>query len=254
MRNIRKKLFLLVNVLALAATLRAQVIGRNSITSAGSNFNQYLTKTALKNIEGSGAKGSVINSFNNVENTKGTRFLFDNWVNGDSIMGVQENFINTTSFLFNYDKMTDNLLVTQDKVNIMSVAPDGINSFILKNNDKLYLFEHVKAIDPAKFFLNLVKSDTGYSVYKKLGVRFVQANVRNDGMIKTGNDYDEYVDESQYYIVAKLNTVKPVSLKPKVIKAALEDKKDKVDAYFKQHREDIIDETFLTGLIAFLNK
>ena len=68
-------------------------------------------------------------------------------------------------------------------------------------------------------------------------------------------DYDEYKDESQYYIVRQSTGISEnIILKPKVMKAVLKDNKEKVDVYFSQHKSDPIDEIFLVGLITYLNQ
>jgi hypothetical protein len=249
-----KKLVLsFISVSVLFTAVKAQFAGQGKVTSAGGNLNQYLNRTILEGVKPN-AKAGAINAFNNEENTRGTRFLFDTWVNGDSVTNTQGNYINTESFLFNFDKLSGNVLVTQDKINIMSVAPDGINSFILKDNDKPYIFEHVNKIDPSGFFLELVKSESGYSLYKMFKTKFTEANFKSDGVVQTGIQENEYKDESRYYIIGTgAAAAKLINFKPKVIKAALEEKKDKTDAYFKQHKNDAVDENFLTGLIIFLN-
>jgi cystathionine beta-lyase family protein involved in aluminum resistance len=116
------------------------------------------------------------------------------------------------------------------------------------------MFEHVKAINPYKFFLVLVKSDTQYSLYKQFVTKYVEANLRNDGVIQTGHEYNEYKDASQYFIVQQsTGTSKNISLKSKAIKAALEGNEEKVDAYFREHKGNV-DEQFLVDLITYLNR
>jgi hypothetical protein len=253
-QNMKKVFFLAVFILMLIKAASAQSNNQGNLLRAGGNFNEYLNRTAIKNLPNA-RKAGAVNAFNNEENTKGTRFLFDSWVNGDSVINTQGNYINTATFLFNFDKMTNNVLVTQDKINIMAVAPTGINSFILEDKGRQYIFEHVKAIDSTKFFLALVKNETWYSLYKEFITKFAEANFRNDGLIQTGKEYNEYKDESQYYIVQQGNvTAKLIDLKPKVIKAVFGEKKEKADAYFRQHKDDAVDESFLIGLITYLNQ
>ena len=85
--------------------------------------------------------------------------------------------------------------------------------------------------------------------------KFTEANFKSDGVVQTGSQENEYKDESRYYILGSGSAAAAlISLKPKVIKAALQEKKDKTDAYFQQHKNDAVDENFLTGLITFLNK
>lgn len=251
-----KKVFLLFVFISVVLTaVTAQFGVQGGVTRAGGNFNQYLNRTIRESVKPNAGKAGAINAFNNDENTKGTRFLFDTWVSGDSVTNTQGNYINTESFFFNFDKLSGNLLASQDKINIMSVAPDGINSFILQNDDKPYIFEHVNKIDPSTFFLTLVKSESGYSLYKMFKTKFTEANFKSDGVVQTGSQENEYKDESRYYLIGPgAAAAKLINFKPKVIKAALEEKKDKTDAYFQQHKNDAVDENFLTGLITFLNK
>lgn len=237
----------------LCASLFAQTTESVNRYSAQGNFSQYLNKTLVKNSTNVN-KSSVLNIFNNEENTIGSRFLFNEWVEGDSIINNQGVLINITAFIFNYDKLTGNLLATQDKINNMLVSSKDIQSFVLKGMGKRFFFEHNTAIDSVHYFLELVKSDSNYSLYKRFVTAYVAANGRNDGVMQTGKDYNEYKDDNEYYVLNESNSASQmVRLKPKDIKAVFISKKDKTDAYFKQHRDDEINEKFLIGLIEYLN-
>jgi hypothetical protein len=182
-------------------------------------------------------------------------FLFDEWVEGDSIIDTKGNLVNTTAFIFNFDKLTGGLLATQDKINNMLVASGGINSFILKTRGKKYVFTHVNTIHQDPFFLEMAKSDTHYTLYKRFVTKYIASNYRDDGIIQTGNNYNEYKDENEYYVIdAATKLGQPVTLKPKSIKALFAAEKEKVNSYFKQHNDVEIDEKFLTGLVNYLNQ
>lgn len=243
-------LILLLKFLLVSGPLAAQ----NDIDhTASGNFAQYLNKTMVNNITGRSSE-KILNTFNNTENTTGKRFLFDEWVSGDSVINMQGSVLNTTAFIFNFDMRTGNLLATLDKINNMAVLPEGVYSFILTNNGKQYYFQHVKNVDSSKFFLALVRNDTKYSLYKLFKVKFIPSDYRNDGLIQTGNRNDEYKDESEYYIVdEKSGKTEQVSLKSKAIKAAFESNVQQVKSFFSDHRNDSIDENFLTGLVRYVN-
>lgn len=220
------------------------------------NFSQYLSRAHVRTADNDASgKPSPINAFNNEPNTKGSRFLFNTWVKGDSMTDATGGKVEAVAMLFNVDKMTGNLLVTQNKIDVMSVAPVGIKSFVLSDLSQSYRFRHVKAIDSMRFYLALVDNSNKYSLYKQYKTGFKAANYFSSGIIESGHNYDEYTEESIYFIVMPGGiSSKPISLKPKTIKEVLKDEKNKVDQYFDQHKADEKDEAFLSGLIAFLNE
>ncbi|HEX5151620.1 MAG TPA: hypothetical protein VFW07_09220 [Parafilimonas sp.] len=246
----KKSLLFIAHFMFVFVSSFAQSVGQN----ADGNFSQYLNKTIVKNITNS-SQGSAITSFNNEENTVGTRFLFNDWVQGDSVINAQGVLINTTGFVFNYDKLTGSMLATQDKINNMLVSSNGIQSFVLKSMGKRYFFEHVKAIDSIHFFLSLAQSDSKYSLYKHFITTYTASDFKNLGVIQTGKEYNEYKDDNKYYVVDESNnTITQLSLKPREIKAFFASQKQEVDIYFKQHKNDEIDDRFLAGLVNSLNQ
>lgn len=250
----KRLLFLIVQTVFISTFLSAQAPGQSGVRNAQGNFSQYLNKTLVETTTKSG-NGNVINAFNNEENTIGKRFLFDEWVDGDSVIDAQGNLINTSAFIFNFDKITGSLLASQDKINNMLVASNGIQSFILKNRGKKYFFTHMNTIDASPFFLEMVKSGGRYSLYKRFVTKYIAANFRSDGVIQTGNNYNEYKDEDEYYVIdAATNKSQAISLKAKTIKTVFATDKEKVNSYFKNNNSGEIDEKFLSGLVTFLNK
>jgi len=120
---------------------------------------------------------------------------------------------------------------------------------------KRYFFEHVNAIDSFHFFLALAKSDNRYSLYKRFATTYAASDSHNYGVIQTGKEYNEYKDDNKYYVIDETNnSASQPGLKAKDIKAVFASQKQQVDSYFKQHRDDEIDERFLTGLVNYLNQ
>jgi len=250
----KKSLLFFASFMFVFVSSFAQLSGQSNVIGAQGNFSQYLNKTLVKGSSNS-STGTAITSFNNEENTLGTRFLFNDWVDGDSVINAQGMPINTTGFIFNYDKVTGSMLATQDKINNMLVSSHGIQSFVLIGMGKRYFFEHVNAIDSFHFFLTLAKSDTKYSLYKRFITTYAAADSHNYGVIQTGKEYNEYKDDNKYYVIDETNnSASQPGLKAKDIKAVFASQKQQVDSYFKQHRDDEIDERFLTGLVNYLNQ
>jgi hypothetical protein len=119
-------------------------------------------------------------------------------------------------------------------------------------------FVRLEAIQPNVFFQQLVDPGTtgsGYGLYKLTKTHFKKADYHTDGMIESGNNYDEYVDESEYYLVMPGGKdVKKVELKKKSIREALAEVRQKTDDFFGFHRGDDINENFLIGLVSSLNR
>lgn len=232
---------------------RAQ-FGQTNIRSAGGNLSQYLMSTIISSTEG-GRKSKVITAFNTAENTMGKRFMFDHWVNADSIITSSHEYISPESYFFNFDKMTGRLLVSQDKINIMALAASGINSFILHDENVKYVFDKLPQIDSSKFYLALVKSNTGHSLYKSSAVKFIMANFRDDGVIQSGNRYDEYKEENEYYVVeASTKHFKFINFRARVIKTVLFSEKVQTDKFFRASWDKKINEEFLVNLINYVNR
>ncbi len=252
-----KKGFLSVLTVLTFIMAHAQLAAPIGYGSSNSNFSQYMSRTHVRTGDNDASgKPAPINAFNNLPNTKGERFLFNTWVKGDSMIDAQGNKVESGAMLFNVDKMTGNLIVTQNKIDIMSVAPIGIQSFVLSDLNKSYPFHHVKAIDSLRFYLQLAgNSNSKYALYKQFKTSFKAADYFSSGIIESGNRYDEYLDQSIYFIVMPGGkTSKQVTLKPKSVKEVLNDEESRMNQYFDQHKNEDRDEAFLAGLITFLNQ
>lgn len=236
-----------------ATVASAQLTGPLDVTGAQSNFAQYLR---LSSADGTDKNGeAVTDEFNNREHTKGKRFLFNSWVKGSDVKDANNQPVDVSHYFFNYDMQAGNLLVTEDKRKIMSVAPSGVKSFMLETSGKKFPFVHVPVIDSNRFFLRIAGGDSLYILYKDCRVKFVKSDYHNDGLIQTGDPDDSYVDESLYYFTRpNENTFRQISFKPKEIKNLLVAEKTTVSHYFSDHADDEINEVFLTGLINTINK
>ena len=250
----KRTLAILVLIYQFTTTAYAQLTGPLVTTGSQSNFAQYLR---LSSVDGDTNKdiNAPTNDFNNAEHTKGKRFLFNNWVKGSDVKDANNQPFEVNSYLFNYDMQTGNLLVTENKKQIMSVAPSGIKAFTLTNGGKKYSFVHVPVIDSNRFFLHITGGDSLFNLYKECKVKFVKSNYRNDGLIQSGNPDDEYANISLYYILRPNdNTFRQISFKPKDIKNLLVSEKETVSRYFSDHADDEINEAFLTGLVNSINQ
>jgi len=199
--------------------------------------------------------GSAIPVFAHKEDTKGSRYLYDKWVKG-SVLTVQNVLFNNDKYVFNYDKVAKNLMaiLAQDKNVMIELDKQNIKSFSLMEDNATIDFEKVPLISAQNFQIVLVKAGGKYALYKSITTKFTKANYVSNGLTERGNNYDEYVDEAIYFVVAPNNILRRVELKKKSIKAVFFEDAAKVDKYFSGHRYDDINEIFLMDLVYYLNE
>jgi hypothetical protein len=217
----------------------------NSVSqSFEKDFDQYSMRPILGN-------GNIF-AYGSEYNTKGTRFLFDEWVKGIVVKNSGE-VIDGDMYYFNFDKITSNLIVTVNKNDIVEVYKDSIQSFKVKERGKVYSFEKLASIQRYRFVQVLVKDKENYSLYKSINTRLIGANFTTNGLTETGNPYDEYVDMNKYYIVYK-DQVRPVELKFISLKKALKENSSRVKDFYADHIMDEVDENYAINMVEFLNE
>jgi len=218
---------------------------------------QDLTNDVAGNANGSSrAVGSFVNFHMGKEDTKGSRYLFPNWVGGvvTTKNGV---VISKDSLLYNYDKISHDLFLTDQKT-VVQVDGENIKAFMLTSAGRSMTFVRLQAVQPNVFFQQLVEpgaSGLGFGLYKLIRTTLKKADFHSDGLVETGNNYDEYVDVSEYYVMTPGGKqAKKVELKKKAIREAMAEARQKTDDYFAAHRNDDIDDFFLIGLVSSCNQ
>jgi len=196
----------------------------------------------------------MVASFSYKEDTRGSRYLFEQWAKG-YVVDSKGQTIKNDAYAFNYDKMGGSLLLTQDKLAAVDVDKDQIKSFTVYNKlDVPETYTMVPQID-SKHFTRVLSDGNKYKVYKHTKTTFVKSDYHTDGMASTGNRYDEYVDEDAYYVLdTKTSQIQEITLKSKSIKKAFASDADKVKSFYSQHPDDEINEAFLGNLADYLNE
>ncbi len=208
------------------------------------DFDQYSYRTILNN--------GNINAFATNYNIKGTRYLFNEWVRGTVVKNTGEE-ITGDKYYFNFDKITNNLLVTVDKQQIIEVYKDSIQSFRFTEKGELYAFEKIPSIERYRFVRVLLKNTEKYSLYKSMHTRLVAADFQTNGLTESGNPYDEYVDSRKYFIMYN-GEVRPVELTFGSIKKALKENSSKAKDFYASHMMDEIDEVYLSAIVEYVNQ
>jgi len=145
-----------------------------------------------------GVSGMLLPSFHPTEDTRGSRYMFKDWVAG-FVVSPKDSVYKNPNYGFNYDKIGGGLLLTQDKHSCIEINPSEIKSFTVYNEvNQPQVYEYVAEINKTHF-PQLIAAGKKYKIYKLTNTRLVKNDFHTDGMTSTGNNYDEYVDENVYY-------------------------------------------------------
>ncbi len=221
--------------------------------------NQIIQNTFQEFSAASGNKtytGSAVPVFNHLEDTRGTRYLFDKWVHG-TILSAKGELIANDSFFLNYDKISESLFLTIDRQTIVEIAKKEIRAFTLINGDQKLQFERVYLIDNKNLFQVLIRDSIGFSLYKLYHTKFRKADYTNDGIHESGKNYNEFLDQPQYFVLYPNRQIISMDvLTRKAIGKAFELNviHDKVLSFLSQHEKDPEDENLLKNLVLYLNQ
>jgi len=186
--------------------------------------------------------------------TVGSLYLTRNWVSGKVELWNHKILPEPGQLLlFNFDKI-DNVVYTVNRDNKIGFYPsDSVLSFHLIDDNTILSFEKVNWISDNFFLMPILKSEKGYSLYKRLLTRFLQADFSSEGYYTKGRKFDEYVDYYEYYITYPGNTLfRKLYLKEKDIRRALRDETKLLDDFFSMHEHEI-NEQSLIGIVQFIN-
>lgn len=199
-------------------------------------------------------QGTMFPVFTIKEETRGSRYLFDKWQPG-YVINAKDSLIKRPNFMFNYDKMGGGLLLTQDERSAIEVNRDAIKSFTLYNNAQVpIIFENVPEID-RNHYVEVIATGKKYRIYKLVKTKFEKSNYSTDGVVTTGNPYDEYIDEGSYFVI-KDGGGQPqkIALKKKSIKETFAADGSKLNQFMTDHSADDIDDNYLKNLGDYMNQ
>ncbi len=170
--------------------------------------------------KGGGAGGSdvtIVRSGFALEPTRGSRYLFEDWIPGFGLNKKGELVVEKEN-MYNYDKISGAIIYTNDGRSMAAVGTQQIKSFTLYDKKgRAHLYESAPEIN-GKPFVEVVMSSPKYKIYKKMDTKLIRADFHTDGVIEKGNKYDEYVDVDRYYFVADGSKPQSISLKKSTLK------------------------------------
>ena len=231
-----------------------------TLSVANAAVGSSTTVSAQANVEGSNSgrvasftEGGAIAPGHRKQDTKGSQYLFEVFVPG-YLIDVKGDVIYSSAYQFDYDKITGNLLLSRDGKTIENVNWDQVQAFTLFSpTDQRIDFDKVPEIDKSHYLQSL-GSGKKYKILKQITTKFIKSDFANSGMIQHGNDYDEYVDDANYFVYdIEAKQVLKLSLKKKSIKEDFAKEADKVNKFLSSNSGSIDDE-YLTKLGTFLNQ
>lgn len=184
------------------------------------------------------------------EPTRGSRYLFEDWVPGYGIDKNEKIVIEKTN-LYNYDKISGNLLYTNDGKSMAQISPGQLSSFTLYDKKgHTHLYENVPDVNKKTFIEVLLKTPK-YKIYKHIDTRLSRADYHTDGVLQMGNRYDEYIDNNKYLFVGEDGKAKSISLKKSALKKMLG---GDADAFVASQGDRDVDEEYVKDLGKSLTK
>jgi hypothetical protein len=185
------------------------------------------------------------------KSTVGTRFLFTDWAKATVVDNSGATFSNG---LFNFDKVGQNLYMQLPDTNaVLHVNKHDVKSVTLTDGTVTYVLKKVAALDTNNFYNALVEGDK-YCLYRFTKTTFIPSDYTSNGIVTSGNLYDEYKDEITYYVIFPNGSVHETSLKKKSVKNLFGSEKAKVDNFFKAFSGETFDEKMLTLLVQNMNQ
>jgi hypothetical protein len=157
-----------------------------------------------------------------------------------------------SSRLLNYDKIDGQLLIAQGGRNYLEVDKDKVIAFAFRAEDTSFVFVNVPILSKVNYFA-VVGTGPKYSAYKSVRTRFVKSNYQSNGLVETGNNYDEYVDKQTYFWVSSEGNAGIFELNKKSIREVFGREKEKINAFFSAHKYVVVDDGFVRNLINYLN-
>ncbi len=197
-------------------------------------------------------RGTEIPTFHYQEATKGSQYLFTDWKRGKAI-NSEGQLVDQPGLSFNYDKMHHGLYMTKDKKTSYILDLHNVKEILIDDNGNTLEYVHLPQVSDETLLLVLVKSPTKYSLYKSLTTKFIKSNYVSTGLTETGHNYDEYLDEPQYYLFTLKGTFEKLPTKKKALKEYFDGNKA-AESFLKDHRNDDIDDNFMKDLVETLNK
>jgi|GEM_PF-468536 hypothetical protein len=192
--------------------------------------------------------------FNEVS-ASGQNYLFDKeWVKA-KLLAANNSIVSNDSFLFNFDKIDQRLLVTTDFKKVYQIDWREFKAILFYWHDTAYVFKHIYFVSNKDLFQVLINGKSKYSLYKTVHTKVVKGSY---GATSFGRSSDKYLDVPEYCILFPDREYRMVHfLKRSAIERIFKLNPDSeiVDDYLNMTgKKELYNENDLMQLIVYLNK
>lgn len=188
------------------------------------------------------------------DSADGSPYLVKGWLRGTVELTSHRRLPERGQTLFfNYDKMNERLYLTDGIHEPWTYDADSLSGFDLVDTNAVYDFEKFPLISAKHIVQVLVRSDSGYSLYKRGVTVFIPADYKSDGFRTMGSKSDRYEDRDEYYLVYPgRDRLRKMTLNVRDIKKALPSESARIDKFFAEDRGRVTEQVFAT-LLKYLN-
>ena len=183
------------------------------------------------------------------EGVKGTPYLNDEWQTGDVYFPDGTKIVQIN---IRYNVYKDELeFKNSTSGETFIINRDKINGFrIHEPEDSLY-FEYfsLKPDKPEEKSFVQILYNGGTRLLLKHKKQFIKADYK--GAYSTGNKFDEYLDDKDFYLVKDDGVYRKIKLNKKSVLSALEDSQDALKEYSLKHQIDYTNPEDIKKLLAF---
>jgi hypothetical protein len=182
-----------------------------------------------------GMDGKGINS----DSVSGSPYLSPGWMTGKAQLTPNQTIPRPGETLyFNYDKTKNTLISSDLSGQLTYYTVNLVNSFeLVDSSGKSYRFELFPAVSNSFFLVDVLKSDKGYSLYKRFITKVSVSNNQGQGTFEVGQKHDVYSDVTMYYLIYPGNNeYKSFQLSEKAVKKAFKDEPFQIDVLLDKYK------------------
>jgi hypothetical protein len=221
-----------------------------AIASAQNEKSMVSSEENLRNISRSAGMVMTTNMDELYEGIKGTPYLFDTWKQGNIFLkdsslirdiNIKYN-IYTDDVLYLNSKSGDSLIIDRRLIDAFEIQGDSSVNLLLFRDISL----KPGSKDKSTFTRVLYNGKT------KLLIKYIKVFIMADykGAYTAGRRYDEYTDNSQYYIM-KDNKLNRIKLNKKAIIKVLADRENEIKSFIDKEGADLNNEYDVITLLEY---